>query len=52
MLSQPADVAGEGAAAGNNWLDSGSTQQAQSDWGTGLSLDDGSFDEGGSDDWI
>ena len=52
MLSQPADVAGEGAAAGNNWLDSGSTQQAQSDWGTGLSLDDGSFDEGGGDDWI
>ncbi|MBM3339710.1 MAG: DUF2076 domain-containing protein [Betaproteobacteria bacterium] len=52
MLSQPADVAGEGAAAGNTWLDSGSTQQAQSDWGTGLSPDDGSFDEGGGDDWI
>ncbi|NCV15000.1 MAG: DUF2076 family protein [Alphaproteobacteria bacterium] len=52
MFTQPADTPGDGFGSSHQSLDAGSGQQAQSDWGSGLSVDEGAFDGGEGDDWI
>lgn len=52
MFSQPAETPGDSFGSSQQWLDAGSGQQAQSDWGSGLAIDEGALDRGEGDDWI